>query len=257
MLFLPMVAALLAQDTTDPGPGDTRSDDHTHAQGQAQRQAQSESHAAIHPHGEADTTLSPAEVIDTDDTANKPEPPPRPTLRYYTSQVVLFANWYCPLGTVEADGGYYQVNEVMELSALIGSRFGGDNINTILIPDLRGRTPLGAQGYRDPAYGGMPYQTVGTPAHSHVLRASSEGVSQASPTDGMLPTNSQPEDPTPYTSPVNAQNLVEMGSETISMQPYTPSGDPINTDASTVDLYQPHLNIRFCFVPQGVFPQRQ
>lgn len=62
----------------------------------------------------------------------------------YVGEVRMFAGGFVPAGWLECDGGPVAANHYPALTAAIGTAFGGDGATTLGLPDLRGRTPLGA-----------------------------------------------------------------------------------------------------------------
>lgn len=50
----------------------------------------------------------------------------------------------CPRGFLETDGRLLPVIQYAALYSLLGNNFGGDGIRTFGLPDLRGRSPMGA-----------------------------------------------------------------------------------------------------------------
>lgn len=86
----------------------------------------------------------------------------------------------CPTGYTEADGRLLQINasgDTQRLFALIGNTFGGDGRTTFALPDLRGRSPIGAgvrngTAYPTGATAGQETVTLGMqhlPAHGHAM----------------------------------------------------------------------------------------
>jgi len=66
--------------------------------------------------------------------------PDTPTL----GQIVEFAGDFAPSGWVFADGQLIPISQNTALFSLIGTQFGGDGQSTFALPDLRGRTLVGA-----------------------------------------------------------------------------------------------------------------
>ena len=59
-------------------------------------------------------------------------------------EIVPFAGHFVPGGYLEAAGQVLQIADHETLFQLIGTTYGGDGINTFQLPDLRGRTIVGA-----------------------------------------------------------------------------------------------------------------
>ncbi|MCF6212153.1 MAG: phage tail protein, partial [Gammaproteobacteria bacterium] len=56
----------------------------------------------------------------------------------------MTAGSYCPRGTVEAAGQLVAIAANQALFAVMGTAYGGDGRTNFGMPDLRGRTPVGA-----------------------------------------------------------------------------------------------------------------
>jgi len=93
------------------------------------------------------------------------------------AEIRLFAGSYAPRGWHLCDGTVLFINKNRQLFDLIGKRYGGDGMSTFALPDLRGRTVVGAiiphrddGGYETGSFFGQ--ETVGLttqemPNHSH------------------------------------------------------------------------------------------
>jgi microcystin-dependent protein len=107
---------------------------------------------------------------------------------------LLPANWaYC-------NGQLVRISDNQALYSLIGTKFGGDGINTFALPDLRGKLPIGqgAGTNLTPRYlaqsGGGEQATLveaQIPLHSHPFNATGNPAASSSPS-GALFANSAP-----------------------------------------------------------------
>jgi microcystin-dependent protein len=61
----------------------------------------------------------------------------------YYGETKLFAYKFCPVGWLPADGRTLAIADNDTLFNLIGTTYGGDGETTFVLPDLRGRLPLG------------------------------------------------------------------------------------------------------------------
>ncbi|KCZ83864.1 phage tail protein [Hyphomonas jannaschiana] len=74
----------------------------------------------------------------------------------YIGEIVTVGFNFCPRGTLEADGRLLPINQNQALFSLFGTQYGGDRRTNFALPDLRGRTIIGAgQGP------GLPNYTIG------------------------------------------------------------------------------------------------
>ena len=81
----------------------------------------------------------------------------------YLGELITVGFNFCPRGTMEADGRLLPINENTALFSLLGTMYGGDGRTTFALPDLRGRTIIGAgQGPGLPDYRIGEKGTAGT-----------------------------------------------------------------------------------------------
>jgi microcystin-dependent protein len=150
---------------------------------------------------------------------------------------------FAPRSWAFCNGQLLPISQNTALFALIGTFYGGDGKTTFALPNLQGRTPIGAgQGpglsdYSIGESGGAATVTLvpsELPVHTHTVQAATDPASGGSPgnTDvlagGVL-----------YGT---AQNLVPM--------------DPIGAPAQPHNNRQPFLTLNFCICLQGIFPSR-
>ena len=62
----------------------------------------------------------------------------------YLGEIITVGFTFCPRGTLEADGSLLAISENTALFSLLGTTYGGDGRSTFALPDLRGRTMIGA-----------------------------------------------------------------------------------------------------------------
>lgn len=62
----------------------------------------------------------------------------------YIGEVKTVAFNFCPRSTMEADGRLLPISSHTALFSLLGTMYGGDGRSTFALPDLRGRTVIGA-----------------------------------------------------------------------------------------------------------------
>ena len=61
----------------------------------------------------------------------------------YIGEVCTFTFDYCPEGYLEANGQELVIAQYQALYSLLNTRFGGNGSTAFMLPDLRGRTPIG------------------------------------------------------------------------------------------------------------------
>lgn len=96
----------------------------------------------------------------------------------YIGEIRAFAFGQTPVDWLACEGQTLQIRDYNALGALIGNRYGGDGRTTFMLPDLRGRSPLGyglAESnivYPIAQAGGQEAVTltsINVPQHSHQL----------------------------------------------------------------------------------------
>ncbi|MGZ8216478.1 phage tail protein [Methylomagnum sp.] len=98
----------------------------------------------------------------------------------YLGQIMPFAGNFAPDGWHVCDGSLLTISQYQALYSILGVQYGGDGRTTFALPDLRGRTIIGAgagpnltnrpQGAKGGAEG-VTLTTAQIPAHTHTLTA--------------------------------------------------------------------------------------
>ncbi len=108
----------------------------------------------------------------------------------FVGEIRMFAGTFAPRSWALLNGQLIQVSQNNALFSLLGTTYGGDGRTTFGIPDLRGRLPVHAgsgPGLTSRALGQKSgSEKVGVtanelPAHSHVLRGSSDVANAPNP----------------------------------------------------------------------------
>jgi len=117
------------------------------------------------------------------------------------SQLLLTAFNRVPDGWARCEGQLLSVHQHQHLFTLLGTRFGGDGVQTFALPDLRGRVPLGqGPGYQFAQSGGAASVALTPdqmPAHVHQAFATTQPANDSSPAANLLAT---PATLAPYSS---------------------------------------------------------
>lgn len=164
----------------------------------------------------------------------------------FLGEIRLFSFDWAPKGWLPCNGTLLAISTNSALFSLLGTQFGGDGRNTFALPDLRGRSPLGAQRSSDLLqgdYGGAAAHSLSIsemPAHSH--RASAiQQASQLTPADGLLASPGKPAFAAPGSggaAPMAVQAVTSVG-----------AGQPHENRP-------PFLTLNFCIATTGIYPSR-
>ena len=166
----------------------------------------------------------------------------------------LFAGNFAPVGYAFCDGRLLPISQNTALFSLIGTFYGGNGTSTFALPDLRGRSPVGAgQGpnltlFNPGDTGGAENATLSIgnlPSHSHVFSvpASTNPGNTATPGGGAIPARSTAKDGIYTNTGANAT----LGS---------PSATSAVGSGGSFSVRSPYLAINYIIALQGIFPAR-
>ncbi len=102
-------------------------------------------------------------------------------------QIVMFAGDYTPTGTLAANGALLQIEDHVDLYYKIGNQYGGDDLTTFALPDLRGRTIIGTG-----AGAGLTLRSLGEIAGSYTTTLTPAEMPVSVGGGGGTLTNMQP-----------------------------------------------------------------
>ncbi len=176
-----------------------------------------------------------------------------PTARAYQPFVgeVICGGWnFCPVGWGECNGQLLSISENSALFSLIGTTYGGDGQNTLGLPNIQGRTLLGAGqglGLSNRSQGEVGGQETVTlnpsamPLHNHNLVANDGAERSASPVGKILGVS--PASAKAYSA--NASN-VQLRANAMSL---------VGGSLPHANL-QPYLAVKCCIALAGIFPSQ-
>lgn len=171
----------------------------------------------------------------------------------YIGQIMLAGFGFPPRGFAACNGQLLPINQYQALFSLLGTQYGGNGQTNFALPNLQGRTPVGAGSSVAPGWQPSPYVQgeVGgnenvtllesnLPQHTHSAAATTTAGAQINPTNTLYGSS---------------------GAESI----YAPSGPQVPLNAQTLGLAgsnTPHANMQpfrvlnFNIALTGVFPSR-
>jgi microcystin-dependent protein len=170
----------------------------------------------------------------------------------FIGELMPFAGNACPGQNsngawLPANGQTLSIQTHQALFALLGTTYGGNGVTTFMLPDLRGRQPVGVGqglGLNNVVLGqsgGVEQHTLlasEMPAHVHGLSATASPASTATPATGLLPAQAQ-----------NAGAYAAGPAGGAAPTANAGSGQPFAMRA-------PYLVVTWCIAMQGVFPSR-
>jgi microcystin-dependent protein len=158
-------------------------------------------------------------------------------------EIRMFGGNFAPIGWLLCQGQTLPISGFEPLFTLIGTTYGGDGVNTFVLPDLRSRLPVHqASTYPLGAVGGaetVVLTSQNLPAHSHSALAANSAGTASSPTGNYWASGSTNEYSTqaPNTT-MNPAALSAAGGN----QPH--------------DNMPPFLVINFIIATEGIFPSQ-
>ncbi|MDR5876562.1 phage tail protein [Vreelandella gomseomensis] len=178
----------------------------------------------------------------------------------YIGSICTTAASYCPVDTMEAAGQALQISEYTALYSLLGTQYGGNGTTVFNLPDMRGRSTVGAgqgRGLTNVPQGAMrgtetvTLTTRQLPAHSHALMAVDEdgsvkvqqGAWLANP---LAEARGRDIEATGYAPSTSSSSRVTLNRESVGE---TGHNRPIST-------VPPQISLRHCITVNGVYPPR-
>ena len=207
----------------------------------------------------------------------------------YTGQMCIMAGSYCPYNTAEPTGQILQIRQYQALFSLIGCQYGGDCRDTMALPDMRGRAPIGygtGPGLTPRAWSGkygQEYvtQTIAMMApHTHgatfvpsgsggsgtaaEVKVSTDPGDTNSPAGGKYLSAASSSGVKIYNSGTNASALTPLngvsggggGGPSGGTVVIAPTGGISNGTVTPIPTVPPSIAMRYCIVLDGIYPSR-
>lgn len=169
----------------------------------------------------------------------------------YIGEMMLFGGNFCPNGWVAANGSVLSIQQNSALWSLITNTYGGDNVNTFQMPDLRSRVPVGTgtgPGLSPVALGQVGGAETVTltannlPEHSHALTASTAPATHAAPAAGRVPAQAQN---------AGVYRDAFAGGATVALAATSSAGA-----GTPLSVRNPYLGMTWCIATVGIYPTR-
>jgi microcystin-dependent protein len=168
-------------------------------------------------------------------------------------EIRMFAGNFEPRSWAFCQGQLMSIAENTALFSILGTTYGGDGQVTFALPNLAGRTAVGAgqgAGLTNYVLGemlGHETQTItqsNMPAHAHTMMATADGATTNVATGASLASNPRGGS-MPNIYEAGAANQVPLGSQT------GPAGGN-----QPFSIIQPVLGINFVICMEGIYPSR-
>jgi microcystin-dependent protein len=172
-------------------------------------------------------------------------------------EIRMFAGNFAPRGWAFCNGQVLSISTNSALFSLLGTTYGGNGTSTFALPDLRGRSPVGAgqgpglQNYVLGQQGGTESQTIlssNMPAHTHSLSdpaSTSQGTSNTPGTDKILAKAVTPDR--------QEVNIYTTASPDTSLKS---SSAGVAGNSLPLATRAPYLAINYIIAVEGVYPSR-
>ena len=176
---------------------------------------------------------------------------------WFVGEIRLFAMNWNPQYWLLCDGSILQVQGNQALFSLLGTTFGGNGSTTFALPDLRGRTIMGASrtdaNYVPGKTGGaeaVPLTTAQIPAHQHLFQATTAPGTGLNIAAGVAIAT------VAATTPVPQPPAVFASQPTAQMIPLNPATIGTAGSAGGHNNMQPSLVMNYCIARAGTYPPR-
>ncbi|WP_332659079.1 phage tail protein [Brevundimonas sp.] len=180
---------------------------------------------------------------------------------FFIGQIMMTGFPYAQKFFAQCNGQTMAISQNQALFSLLGTQFGGNGVSTFMLPNLQGRTPVGAGQSMDGSWNPSPYPVgavggvenvtldqTSIPMHNHAVNATTVAGTVNLPTTPSLyatctPTGGGTES---MYVPLKADTAVPLMATTVSA---------VGGGATHANM-QPFRVINFNMALAGVFPSR-
>ena len=189
----------------------------------------------------------------------------------YIGSVCITAANFCPAKThIEANGQILAISNFTPLFSLLGTTYGGNGTTTFAVPDMRGRTPVGAgqgPGLQAVPLGmkrGIDYLTLNEqqlPSHNHTATFTGDTVAVEASTNPATKPQVAAGDSIASSSAFGGTNLfipeADAGT-TVALGGVSGGGGSVqvnNTGGSQpFPNFSPQQALKYCIAVTGIYP---
>jgi microcystin-dependent protein len=172
----------------------------------------------------------------------------------YLGQIMLAGFGFPPKGFAACNGQLLPVNQNQALFSLLGTQYGGDGIRTFALPNLQGRTPVGAGSSVDPAWQPTPY-TQGEPGGYEAVTLLSGNLPQHTHSAQGSTTAGTAKNPTNTLYAGSGSEQI-YGAANGAQVPLNPQTLGLTGGNQPHDNMQPFRVLNFNIALSGIFPAR-
>jgi len=164
---------------------------------------------------------------------------------YFIGQIMLSGFNFAPRGFAMCNGQLMPINQYQVVFALLGTMYGGNGVTTFQLPDLRGRTPVGAgNNYGVGSSFGAESVAISAaqlPAHTHAINATTTAGALRDPANSI------------YGAPPSGQAYASAssGATQLAQQQMQNAGG-----SQPHSNLQPYNVLNFSICLAGIFPSR-
>jgi microcystin-dependent protein len=175
----------------------------------------------------------------------------------YLGEIRVFPFNWAPHGWALCSGQTMAINQYQALYALLGIYYGGDGKNTFQLPDMRGRTRVGAGLGPEGVNYGIGYKAgaetvtlspAQMPSHNHYVAVSSAAATTNDNADAYFA----------QTQPVEGHNVNMYAPPVTPVVVLDGTGTTVmnNGGGKAHTNLQPYMVLNFCIAITGLFPPR-
>ncbi|WP_049722237.1 phage tail protein [Gilvimarinus polysaccharolyticus] len=191
-------------------------------------------------------------------------------IEVYIGEIRMVGFDFVPRGWARCDGSLIAISSNTALFSLLGTRYGGDGVNSFGLPDYRSRSPVGighgpglsviTQGEKS----GLEYVNMTTsnlPAHTHTasqLKAAVAipGVTSSTSVSGTPSVNSILG---PVTASDRAGAIYSTDTSDVTLRPFdahVTGQTDMSGGGQPLPIRNPFLGTNFIIALEGIFPSR-